>query len=258
MRFTLRWTGVACLAIVVAAVVSACAGHSGVMPASGPNALSPMASNAASQAAVSEAVLHPMAPINTYPGAVIGKPNAFTPPEGDMAAGGRGQRVDGIPCRPREFLKDYHIHIYVGVIVNGRHYAMPAAIGMKDPGPEVDGYIKKTGCFYYIHTHDSSGIVHVEDPRQLPPSSVVYTLGNFLKIWGIRYTATSFGAFKGPVHIYVGHVPALGDLNVRRYVEYKQDVGTIPIRSHEAVWIEVGSGYFKAKQLPSVHFYMEY
>jgi hypothetical protein len=40
------------------------------------------------------------------------------------------------------------------------------------------------------HTHDATGIVHIESDRPYP-----FTLGQFFKIWGVRFGATRIGGY---------------------------------------------------------------
>jgi hypothetical protein len=64
----------------------------------------------------------------------------------------------------------YHIHSLVGVRVDGQLYAPPANIGIG------------TDCMYWVHTHATDGIVHVEAPASVQP-----TLGDFLDLWEETY-----------------------------------------------------------------------
>jgi hypothetical protein len=64
----------------------------------------------------------------------------------------------------------YHIHSLVGVKVDGQLYAPPANIGIGQT------------CMYWVHTHDTDGIVHVESPVRITP-----TLGDFLDLWESTY-----------------------------------------------------------------------
>jgi hypothetical protein len=252
-NLTSRWL-VATFFVCAVAALSACNSSSGGGIPAGPNALS----NQSPAITLAPERLQRLSPVSTYPGAVIGTPDKFAPVEGDTPTGGHGQTLDKIQCDPKEYLDDYHVHIYLGIIVDGQHLALPTAIGMRDPRKPVNGYISKTKCFYYIHTHDSSGIVHIEDPRNLAPSAVVYHLHDILRIWGVTYSKTSFDKFKGPVHVFVGRVPQLGGTLVNSYTAVTRPLGEIPVRSHEVIWIEVGNSYFTANRLPSVRFYMEY
>lgn len=74
--------------------------------------------------------------------------------------------VDGIQCNVNEqFL--FHIHTHVDIFVNGRHVYIPPQIGII-PGK----------CIYWMHTHDGSGIIHIESPIKRD-----FTLGQFFNLW---------------------------------------------------------------------------
>jgi hypothetical protein len=244
----------------LAATLSACnsggAGSpSNVMPQGGVPQFAPAARE------LSDAIApNALSPVKIYPGEVVGTDDMFKPGDGDAKDGGRGQKVGKIPCLPTEYLTDYHVHAYLGLVVNGKQVAIPDSIGLKKPGPESNGYISTAVCFYYIHTHDASGMIHIEDPKALAPSATVYTLADFLHIWGVGVSKYGVGKFHGHVHVFIGNVPALGQTTVKKYAAFTDvaNVDTIPLKSHEAIWIEVGKSYFTAKQLPSVNFYTEY
>lgn len=80
--------------------------------------------------------------------------------------------VDGITCDSNEQLV-YHIHAHLEIYVNGLPISLPQYIGIADPtaaaGPT---------CYYWLHTHDTTGVIHIESPTQK-----IYTLQNFLDIW---------------------------------------------------------------------------
>ncbi len=71
-----------------------------------------------------------------------------------------------------------HIHQHLDLYVNGRRVAVPAGIG-------IGGTL-----FAPVHTHDASGVIHVESPVQVP-----YTLGQLFDIWGVRFTRSCLGAY---------------------------------------------------------------
>jgi hypothetical protein len=74
--------------------------------------------------------------------------------------------ADGIQCNVNEqFL--FHIHTHVDIFVNGRHVYIPPQIGI-NPGK----------CIYWMHTHDGSGIIHIESPIKRD-----FTLGQFFNLW---------------------------------------------------------------------------
>ena len=73
-----------------------------------------------------------------------------------------------------------HIHQHLDININGSAVSIPAGIGIDEAG----GFISP------IHTHDTSGIIHVE-------SNTVrdFTLGEFFDIWGVRFTKDSIGGY---------------------------------------------------------------
>lgn len=68
-----------------------------------------------------------------------------------------------------------HIHPFLTIQVNGQNVTIPAGIGI---GTGSQGNLP-------IHTHDSSGILHVESTRALP-----FRLRDFFTIWGQRFDKT--------------------------------------------------------------------
>ena len=78
------------------------------------------------------------------------------------------------PCLPTEGTAQ-HIHPYLRILVDGAPVTIPAVVGIRDVGGAT--------CFEPVHTHDASGIVHIESvsPTQL------FTLGDFFAIWRDTY-----------------------------------------------------------------------
>lgn len=74
-----------------------------------------------------------------------------------------------------------HNHTTIRVFEDGKEIAVPANIGI-DPTlwnyHDLDQYSPLS--ISPIHTHDGSGIIHVESKVQRD-----YTLGDFMKIWGL-------------------------------------------------------------------------
>ncbi|HWE70521.1 MAG TPA: hypothetical protein VG205_09170 [Acidimicrobiales bacterium] len=135
--------------------------------------------------------------------------------------------VDGISCSSTEQLV-FHIHAHLAVYVNGAPKLLPPGVGIGPPlqfqttstGPFVDG----GSCFSWLHTHDSSGIIHIESPIQR-----VYTLGNFFDIWGQPLSATQVGPAAGAVTATVNGTPFTGSPR------------DIPLNAHNVIQLDVGS-----------------
>lgn len=151
----------------------------------------------------------------------------------------------------------YHVHVFLGIVYKGQMIAIPDAIGMVNPGVENNGYVNSATCFYEIHTHDASGIVHLEVANPLPLTSVVFKLKNVLDVWGIPRSKNSFGPFKGTIHVFTG-ISALGKPSVTTYQPFTGHWMLMGLHSHEVIWIEIGRPYYNAAQLPHISFYTEY
>jgi hypothetical protein len=95
----------------------------------------------------------------------------------DTSRGGQGQDVDRIKCEGREQLA-YHVHQHLFILVDGNPQPVPAYVGIVGP-PLLPT------CLYWIHTHDATGLIHVESPVQ-----AIYTLGQFFDIWGQPLNST--------------------------------------------------------------------
>jgi hypothetical protein len=119
--------------------------------------------------------------------------------DGSTAQGGTGQDVDGIPCA-NPLVDTYHIHVHLSLIFDGAQATVPIAVGIKDPAylSDVERFANGGSCIYWIHTHDESGIVHVEAPQ-----SGTYTLGQFFDIWGEPLSTTNVAGHEGAQTIYV-------------------------------------------------------
>jgi hypothetical protein len=241
-------------ALAVAALLSACAQNGG-------NAASPIPAVGRIQAISTAAT---PAPGSTLPptvllhqGGVDGEADQFSPARGDTSSGGNGATVDGITCAPTMVDNQFHVHSYVGLIVDGRWIAVPDSIGMDQPGALVNGFVNSAHCFYAVHTHDASGMIHQEAASKMPESGSLFTLKNLFDIWGQTLTTDGFGPYPGVVHVFVAK-PALRATYATNYSEFTGDPNTIKLYSHEAVWIEVGSPEITAAKLPPVRFYTEY
>lgn len=191
------------------------------------------------------------ASVSPFSGAVVGMDDVFSPVDGDASGGGNGQSVDGIPCLPTMDEAHYHIHVFVGLIQNGRELALPDGAGMNNPGPDSDGVTSTASCFYYLHTHDAANIVHVEDPSTASRTTALHTLGEFFAIWGQPLSAWTTIYTSGQTYRGQG----LQDVSNSTYTAYTGDPASLPLFAHEVIWLERGSPIVPASQLPSVQFH---
>ena len=84
--------------------------------------------------------------------------------------------VDRIYCDALEQTA-YHIHAHLTIYINGKQVSIPQGIGIASD----------QSCFYWLHTHTSDGVIHIEFPKQGNP-----TLGNFLDIWEQSFHSLGF------------------------------------------------------------------
>ena len=94
-----------------------------------------------------------------------------------------------------------HIHQHLDIFVNGKPVVVPKFIGIDD------------GAFLTeLHTHDSSGIMHLESPVKKP-----FALGQFFGVWGLRLSKQCIGGYCAtptkPLRMWVNGRPYLGDPN---------------------------------------------
>lgn len=138
-----------------------------------------------------------------------------------------GETIDGVSSNTMEQVL-FHIHAHLAIYVNGAPKLVPYGVGIVPPyqlqqtatGPFVAGGTK----YYWLHTHDQSGVVHIESPVQQS-----YTLGQFFDIWKQPLGATQAGPAKGTVTAYVNGGKYTGDprkITLAAHAMIQLDVGT--------------------------------
>lgn len=196
-------------------------------------------------------------------GEIFGTDNAFSPNDGNTSTGGQGQTVDGLGCLST-MPNTYHVHAFVGIIINGRQKALPDGMGMKNPGSDgtyagIPNWTEYASCYYSIHTHDASGVVHVESSTSASQSTSLYTLGNVFDVWGRPLSTTQIGPYTGTVRAYVAQVPLKTEQILRTYyTTYTSNPRSIPIKSHTTIWLEIGPYYVPPSALTVLNYYEEY
>lgn len=91
-----------------------------------------------------------------------------------------------------------HVHPWLRISINTgagiTNVTVPTAIGILDP-QITNGIAGGGSCFEPMHTHDSSGIIHIEAPSV----SSQYTLGALFQIWQVTYGTVSVNGASRPV-----------------------------------------------------------
>ncbi|HTV91423.1 MAG TPA: hypothetical protein VMG98_01770 [Verrucomicrobiae bacterium] len=208
------------------------------------------------------------------PPSVNGTDGEFDPPYHDTPSGGQGplgSTFDNQTCAAT-MSNNYHIHVFIGIYVDGTELALPRGLGIYGGGNPPPDEIVYASCFYSTHTHDSTGVFHVEDPNpnNVPITQPIYATGDLFTIWGITVNSTQFGQFAGPVTVYTsgqvfrgggdcsGNIPPSGtvlggpiipesDLSL-----WTGDPNAIPLYSHEVIWYLVGPN--DPTSLPQINF----
>lgn len=113
-----------------------------------------------------------------------------------------------------------HIHQHLDIFVNGKREPVAANIGIYD------------GQFLTeLHTHDASGIMHVESPTKRN-----FDLFQFIGVWGVRFDANCIGGYckeLTPWRVYVNGTPYQGDpraIQLKEHQEIAIVVGTPPAK----------------------------
>jgi hypothetical protein len=169
------------------------------------------------------AASHHQPPAAASPGQLAGLQTGPAPWGANTTGLAERLRAIGVPpLSPMEGTV-IHIHQHLDLYVDGHEVTVPAGVGI-DPAA---GYAP-------LHTHDPSGIIHVESP-------VVrnYTLGQFFAVWGVRFTPSCLGGYC-----------AGGGRQLRVYVDgraWRGDPTALTLAAHQELVVAYGT----AAQLPS-------
>jgi hypothetical protein len=124
--------------------------------------------------------------------------------------------IDAISCDFAGSVS-YHVHAHLTIVVKGRLLYPPGGVGIH----------YEHLCLYWLHTHDASGVIHIEAPHRIEP-----TLKNFFDIWGQPLSRHIVWRYRvpaqGSMRVFVGHHT------------YMADPGSITLFNHTVVTIEVG------------------
>ena len=136
-------------------------------------------------------------------------------------------RKIGLPALGQEG-QALHIHQHLDIFVRGRKETVPANIGIDPSG----GFISP------LHTHDTTGVLHVESP-----TVESFSLGQFFAVWGVPLSGTQLGALHtggGRVlHAWVNGKPV--SANPTRIV----------LDSHQEIVLAYGTQAQMPKKVPS-------
>jgi hypothetical protein len=125
--------------------------------------------------------------------------------------------IGGITCDKAEHFVT-HIHTHLDIFIKGKEFVVPSNIG-----------IIPDNCIYWLHTHDDTGIIHIESPDDR-----TFKLGQFFQIWGETFSNNQ---------IFDNLVDDNNTLSVYvngKKVDSKTDYRQIPLNEHDEIVIVYG------------------
>ncbi|MEY9848960.1 hypothetical protein ABH940_006064 [Streptacidiphilus sp. BW17] len=141
-----------------------------------------------------------------------------------------GGTVDGIVQSNSMEQTVYHIHSHLQVFVNGKQMTIPYGLGIVPPlslqqAQDGSAFVDGGKAFYFLHTHDESGIIHVESPTEQQ-----YNLGNFFDVWGQTLDHGQIAGDKGTMTVFVDGKVYTGDpraIQFKNLEKIQIDIGTV-------------------------------
>src|SRR5713226_8895244 len=124
--------------------------------------------------------------------------------------------IDKVSCLSTE-QSGTHVHAHVTIYINGTSTPIPANVGIAPDG----------SCLYWLHTHDSTGVIHIE-----APSGASATFGNFLAIWEQKFQQVGYPSELSSStgwQVYVNGKPFTGDFHA------------IPLQAHTLITLALNS-----------------
>lgn len=104
-----------------------------------------------------------------------------------------------------------HIHSHLDVFVDGKQVTVPADIGIDLNKQQISP----------LHTHDTSGVVHIESPIKTD-----FTLGEFMTEWNVPISKDGLGTLKAgggkELHVYVNGKEQTGDPSTLKLVAHDE------------------------------------
>jgi hypothetical protein len=135
--------------------------------------------------------------------------------------------VDNVYCDQLEQSVE-HIHAHLTIWINGAQSALPQYVGI----PQSSDGSGSADCYYWLHTHDSTGIIHIESPSTEP-----FTLGQFFDEWNTEFNSLGFPSqllLNSGWTVWTNGKP------------YKGTLDSVTLASHELITIAYNSPKAKA------------
>jgi hypothetical protein len=134
-------------------------------------------------------------------------------------------KAAGLSLSPQEML-NVHYHAHLDVFVKGKPVTVPAGLGI-NIGPNNTMPAHGEPGIAPLHTHDTTGVLHIEAPRD-----DTFTLGQAFAEWGVLLSPRQVGAYR----------------DVRVFVDGKRYGGNpanLVLQKHQEIAVVAGSGDVK-------------
>ena len=130
--------------------------------------------------------------------------------------GDNAQLISNVRCDANEQVA-VHYHAHLDILNQGQPVTIPANIGIQP------------ACLYWLHTHDSSGVLHIEAP--VDQKNRTFTLGDFFSVWHQPLDSK-----------HVATLTLNSDQKVGAFVDgkpYSGDPRSIPLKPHSVITLEI-------------------
>jgi len=138
-------------------------------------------------------------------------------------------KIIGLPALSEEGTA-LHAHQHLDLFIKGKTVTVPAFIGIN----VQERYITP------IHTHDTTGEIHIESP-----TFQTFTLGQFFDIWGVRFSSKCIGSScedqQNSMKVFVNGNAVAGDPR------------SIELTDHQEIVVAYGTPEELPNPIPSQH-----
>lgn len=120
----------------------------------------------------------------------------------------------------------YHVHAVLRIYVEGKQVEVPSQVGID----QQESYLAP------LHTHDNSGIIHMEATEPYP-----FKLSQFFLVWGVKFDNSQIGAYK-----------AAGGKQLAVYANGSKvaDPSTFVMKPHDHIVVDYGNPKTFVKEFP--------
>ncbi len=120
-----------------------------------------------------------------------------------------------------------HIHQHLDIYIHGQPVTIPADTGYSN-------------TISPIHTHDASGVIHVESPDP----NAQYSLQQCFNVWGVKFTNSQIGSYTND---------SINELSVYSNGQLVKDPINLKLVNHQEIAVIYGSEQEKPTAIPKTY-----